>query len=58
VGLNMFPKRGIPKILIPTTAGTGSEASWVCVVTDEKKNEKKSLYGSCSFPTWRYSILS
>lgn len=44
VGLNMFPERGLPKILIPTTAGTGSEASWVCVVTDEKKNEKKSLY--------------
>ncbi len=50
VGLNMFPKRGIPKILIPTTAGTGSEASWVCVVTDEKKNEKKSLYGFMLLP--------
>jgi len=50
VGLNMFPKRGIPKILIPTTAGTGSEASWVCVVTDEKRNEKKSLYGFMLLP--------
>ncbi len=50
VGINMFPKRGLPKILIPTTAGTGSEASWVCVVTDEKKNEKKSLYGFMLLP--------
>ncbi|NLT21579.1 MAG: iron-containing alcohol dehydrogenase [Syntrophorhabdus sp.] len=50
VGLNMFPKRGIPKILVPTTAGTGSEASWVCVVTDERKNEKKSLYGFMLLP--------
>jgi alcohol dehydrogenase len=46
VGVNAFRKRGIPLILIPTTAGTGSEASWVCVVTDEKENTKKSLYSN------------
>ena len=50
VGVNGIPGRGLPLILIPTTAGTGSEASWVCVVTDEKENTKKSLYSSFLLP--------
>jgi alcohol dehydrogenase len=51
VGVNAFRRRGLPLILVPTTAGTGSEASWVCVVTDEKENTKKSLYSSFLLPT-------
>jgi alcohol dehydrogenase len=50
VGVNMFSQRGLPKILIPTTAGTGSEATWVCVVTDEEENTKKSLYSHLLLP--------
>ena len=50
VGVNMFLRRGLPLILVPTTAGTGSEGSWVCVVTDEKENTKKSLYSSLLLP--------
>jgi alcohol dehydrogenase len=50
VGVNMFSRRGLPKILIPTTAGTGSEATWVCVVTDEEENTKKSLYSNLLLP--------
>ncbi len=49
-GVNLFKKRGMPKVLIPTTAGTGSEATWVLVVTDEKENSKKSLYSSLLLP--------
>ena len=49
-GLNMFRKRGIPKVLIPTTAGTGSEATWVCVLTDENENSKKSFYSTFLLP--------
>ncbi len=50
VGVNKFSQRGLPKILIPTTAGTGSEATWVCVITDEEENTKKSLYSSILLP--------
>ena len=49
-GVNMFSQRGLPKVLIPTTAGTGSEATWVCVVTDEEENTKKSLYSNLLLP--------
>ena len=44
VGIDTLPKKGLPKILIPTTAGTGSEASRVFVMTDETDNTKKVVY--------------
>jgi alcohol dehydrogenase class IV len=44
VGRETVPRAGVPKILIPTTAGTGSEVSWVFVVTDEKDNDKKVVF--------------
>jgi alcohol dehydrogenase class IV len=46
-GVDLVKKEGARKILIPTTAGTGSEVTRVFVVTDEKDNTKKvanSLY--------------
>jgi alcohol dehydrogenase class IV len=46
-GMDLVKKRGVPKILIPTTSGTGSEITRVSVLTDEKQNAKtviKSLY--------------
>ena len=46
VGIDTVPKRGLPKILIPTTAGTGSEATRVFVMTDETDNTKKVVYSN------------
>lgn len=40
-GIDVVKKKGVPKILIPTTSGTGSEVTRVLVVTDENDNTKK-----------------
>jgi len=43
MGVNKIPKRGLPLILVPTTAGTGSEVSPVSVLVDEKDGNKNVL---------------
>ena len=42
-GLDRVPRPGVPLLLIPTTAGTGSEMSSICVLSDTAHNVKKGV---------------
>ncbi len=50
VGINLVEKRGLPKILIPTTAGTGSEVTPIVILTDDRENLKKGIVSDFLFP--------
>ena len=49
-GMDLIPKKGLPKILVPTTAGTGSEITRVFVLTDKTDNTKKVVYSNYAIP--------
>ena len=55
-GIEKFSTPPLPLIAIPTTAGTGSEVSGSCVITDAEKNLKMSIRHAELNPA-RFAIL-
>jgi len=51
IGKNRFLGAPCPHICLPTTCGTGSEVTWVSVLTDLEKKRKISIKGDSMFPT-------
>lgn len=50
LGIGRAGGRGLPTVLIPTTAGTGSEATFVAILTDEATGTKSGVVDPCLLP--------
>ena len=49
-GIDLVPKRGLPLILVPTTAGTGSEVTPIAILSDYNEKLKKGIVSQYLLP--------
>jgi len=50
-GTDNVPGRGVPTVLVPTTAGTGSEVTPIAVLTDETQDLKRGIVSDFILPS-------
>ncbi|MBW2033803.1 MAG: iron-containing alcohol dehydrogenase [Deltaproteobacteria bacterium] len=50
-GVDTIPKPGLPTLIVPTTAGTGSEATPIAILSDEGEKLKKGIVSPYLMPS-------
>lgn len=50
-GIDLIPNPGLPTIIVPTTAGTGSEVTPIAILSDEGEKLKKGIVSPHLFPS-------